>query len=265
MTVQNFGTALGDGFVLNEATLMIGPLGSAMDLTEAEHSLGLFKNLAITNDKTYQPLNQGVRQDTVAQVLTNDAWTFAGNGYEYNPRTIMYALGQAGYTADPLAKRVKATITAPAAVAEDSITVDVATGIVVGDWIVISPAGGSSDGMAYNVKSITTDKITLDRKLVTAIAIGDKVVKSTLILTNDQDSCSGANYYSAKIVSADIQCNPIVIIAHKIQVTSGLNLAFGVSDYSNMGFQATPMALTRKDAGYADYVKHGKSKVVLIT
>lgn len=38
MTVQNFGTALGDGFVLNEATLMIGPLGSAMDLTEEKHS-----------------------------------------------------------------------------------------------------------------------------------------------------------------------------------------------------------------------------------
>ena len=32
-----------------------------------------------------------------------------------------------------------------------------------------------------------------------------------------------------------------------------------------MNFQATPMALTRKDAGYADYVKHGKSKVILIT
>ena len=119
--------------------------------------------------------------------------------------------------------------------------------------------------MAYNVKSITTNEITLDRKLVTAVAVGDKVVKSTLILTNDQDSCSGANYYSAKIVSADIHCNPIVIIAHKIQVTSGLNLAFGVSDYSNMGFQATPMALTRKDAGYDQYVEHGKSKVILIT
>lgn len=265
MTVQNFGTALGDGFVLNEATLMIGPLGSAMDLTEEKHSFGLFKNMAITNDKTFQPLNQGVRQEPVAQVLTGDNWTFAGNGYEYNPRTIMYALGQAGYTADPTAPRVKVSVTAPAAVGESTITVDVSTGLAVDDWITLSPLNGNSDGLAYKIKTLALNVITLDRKLVAAVAVGDKIVKSTLIMTNDQASCSGANYYSAKIVSADVNCNPIVIVAPKIQITSGLNLTFGVSDYASMGFQATPMALTRKDAGYDLYVEQGRSKVFLIT
>lgn len=265
MTAQNFGSALGDGFVLNEATLMIGPLGSALDLTEEEHSFGLFKNMALTNDKTYQSLTQGVRQEPVAQVLTGDNWTLAGNGYEYNPRTIMYALGQAGYTADPTAPRVKVTLTAPTAVAESTITVDATTGLAADDWIILSPINGNTDGLAYKIKSIAANVITLDRPLVSAVAVGDKAVKSTLIMTNDIESCSGANYYSAKIVSADVNCNPIVIIAPKVQITSGLNLTFGVSDYSNMNFQATPMALTRKDAGYEWYVAQGKSKVVLIT
>ena len=265
MTAQNFGSALGDGFVLNEATLMIGPLGSALDLTEEEHSFGLFKNMALTNDKTYQPLTQGVRQDIVHQTLTADNWTLAGNGYEYNPRTIMYALGQAGYTADPTAPRVKVTLTAPTAVAESTITVDATTGLAADDWIILSPINGNTDGLAYKIKSIAANVITLDRPLVSAVAVGDKAVKSTLIMTNDIESCSGANYYSAKIVSADVNCNPIVIIAPKVQITSGLNLTFGVSDYSNMNFQATPMALTRKDAGYEWYVAQGKSKVVLIT
>lgn len=265
MTAQNFGSALGDGFVLNEATLMIGPLGSALDLTEEEHSFGLFKNMALTNDKTYQPLTQGVRQDIVHQTLTADNWTLAGNGYEYNPRTIMYALGQAGYTADPTAPRVKVTLTEPTAVAESTITVNDATGLAVDDWIILSPISGNTDGLAYKIQSIYANVITLDRPLVSAVAVGDKAVKSTLIMTNDIESCSGANYYSAKIVSADVNCNPIVIIAPKVQITSGLNLTFGVSDYSNMNFQATPMALTRKDAGYDWYVTQGKSKVVLIT
>ena len=265
MTAQNFGSALGDGFVLNEATLMIGPLGSALDLTEEEHSFGLFKNMALTNDKTYQPLTQGVRQDIVHQTLTADNWTLAGNGYEYNPRTIMYALGQAGYTADPTAPRVKVTLTAPTAVAESTITVNATTGLAADDWIILSPINGNTDGLAYKIKSIAANVITLDRPLVSAVAVGDKAVKSTLIMTNDIESCSGANYYSAKIVSADVNCNPIVIIAPKVQITSGLNLTFGVSDYSNMNFQATPMALTRKDAGYNWYVAQGKSKVVLIT
>lgn len=265
MTAKNFGSALGDGFVLNEATLMIGPLGSALDLTEEKHSFGLFKNMALTNDKTYQPLTQGVRQDIVHQTLTADNWTLAGNGYEYNPRTIMYALGQAGYTADPTAPRVKITLTAPTAVAQSTITVNATTGLAADDWIILSPISGNTDGLAYKIKSIAANVITLDRPLVSAVAVGDKAVKSTLIMTNDIESCSGANYYSAKIVSADVNCNPIVIIAPKVQITSGLNLTFGVSDYSNMNFQATPMALTRKDAGYNWYVAQGKSKVVLIT
>lgn len=265
MTAQNFGAALGDGFVLNEATLMIGPLGSAMDLTEEEHSLGLFKNLAVTNAKTFQPLTQGPRQEIVHQQLTNDDWQLAGNGYEYNPRTIMYALGQAGYTADPTAPRIKATITAPTSVSEETITVDEATGLVQGDWIVISPINGNSDGLAYKIKTVAEKVLTLDRPLVAAVAIGDKVVKSTLINTNDADSCSGANYFSAKVVSADVHCNPIILVAPKIQITSGLNLTFGVADYANMQFQATAMALTRKDAGYDLYVEHEKSKLFMIT
>mgnify|MGYP003599200495 CR=1 FL=1 len=265
MSVQNFGTALGNGFVLNEATLMIGALGQAMDLTEEEHSLGLFKNLAVSNEKTYQPLTQGMRQDVVHQTLTGDNWTVSGNGYEYNPRTILYALGQAGYSADPTAARVKLNVTAPSAAAATSITVKSAVGVAAGDWIVVQSAVGAADGMAYQVESIAAEVITLDRALVAPVAVGDKLVKSTLIQTNDPNSCSGANYYSAKIVSADVNCNPIVLIIPKIQITSGLNLNFGVSDYSNMAFQGTPMASTRQDASYDLYKAHGQSKVFLIT
>ena len=242
MSVQNFGTALGNGFVLNEATLMIGALGQAMDLTEEEHSLGLFKNLAVSNEKTYAPLNQGVRQDTVHQTLTGDNWTISGNGYEYNPRTILYALGQAGYSADPTAPRVKLTVTAPAAEGTSKITVEASTGIAEGDWVVLQSNVGAADGLAYQVESVATNVITLDRPLVAPVVIGDKLVKSVLIQTNDSESCSGASYYSAKIVSADVNCNPIVLVIPKLQITSGLNLTFGVSDYSNMAFQGTPIA-----------------------
>lgn len=267
MSVKNFGTALGDGFVLNEATLMIGELGQAFDLTEEEHSIGLFKNLAVANEKTFQPLAQGLKQDIVQQVLTGDNWTISGNGYEYNPRTIMYALGQAGYKADPAAPRVVLKVTTAAAIAESTLVLEEVTGLAANDWIVLHSGASSSDGLAYQVESIevATKTITLDRPLVSAVAVNDTLVKSTLILTNDQETCSGAQYFSGKIVSADVNCNPIVLIVPKLQITSGLNLAFGVSDYSNMAFQATPMASTRRDASYAMYKEHGESKVFLIT
>lgn len=265
MTTQTFGAALGKGFVLNEATLMIGALGQAMDLTEEEHSLGLFKNLAIAQEKTYQPLNQGVRQDIVDQQLTGDNWTISGNGYEYNPRTIMYALGQRGYTVDPLAARVKLKVSQPAAIGEESVTVEDPTGIQAGDWVILNTRLGGTDGLAYNVLEVTGSLVTFDRPLVAPVAVNDRLVKSSLILTNDEESCSGVTYHSAKIVSADVECNPIVLIIPKLQITSGLNLNFGVSDYSNMAFQATPMASVRSDASYQLYRQHGQSKVILLT
>ena len=265
MSVQNFGTALGNGFVLNEATLMIGALGQAMDLTEEKHSLGLFKNLAVSNEKTYQPLTQGVRQDVVHQTLTGDNWTVSGNGYEYNPRTIMYSLGQDGYTVDPLAPRVRHSVTAPAAVGTDELTLDATTGIAVGDWIILYPQVGDNNGLAYKIEAIATNVVTLDRDLVSPVAVGDEIVKSTLINTNDPTSCSGAKYFSAKIVSSDVNCNPIILIAPKVQVTSGMNLAFGSTDYANIAYQLIAMALTKQDAGYEEYVAHGKSKVYMLT
>ena len=265
MGQQNFGGALGDGFVLNEATLMIGALGSALDLTEAEHSVGLFKNLAIANDKTFQPLQQGVNQDTVHNQKTTDNWTISGNGYEYNPRTIMYALGQSGFSADPLATRVRLGITVAATIGTDELTLAATTGLAAGDWIVLYNKLGDNNGLAYKIESIATNVITLDRDLVAPVAVGDEVIKSTLINTNDPQSCSGAQYFSAKIVSSDVNCNPIVIIAPKVQVTSGLNLAFGSTDYSSIAYQLTAMALTKKDAGYDQYIAHGKSKVFMLT
>lgn len=265
MSQSNFGNAIGNGFVLNEATLMIGPMGTALDLTEEEHSIGLFKNLAVANDKTFQPLTQGTAQDIVAQVKTGDNWTISGNGYEYNPRTIMYALGQSGYTSNPTAPRVRAKITAPASIGESEITVAAAAGITAGDWIVLYSKAGNNDGLAYKVKTVLQNAITIDRPLVVAAAVNDEVVKSTLINTNDPEVCSGVSYFAAKIVSSDINCNPIILVAPKVQVTSGLNLAFGVSDYANIAYQLSAMAVTRSEEGYELYRAHGKSKVFLIT
>lgn len=265
MSQANFGNAIGDGFVLNEATLMIGPLGSALDLTEDEHSVGLFKNLAVANDKTFQPLTQGTTQEIVHQVQTANNWTISGNGYEYNPRTIMYALGQAGYTADPTAPRKRFVVSEPAAVGEESVTVNTPTDLLAGDWVVLYSKLGNNDGLAYRVKEVAAGVITFDRKLVVAVAANDELVKSTLINTNDPEVCSGVSYFAAKIVSADVHCNPIILVAPKVQITSGLNLAFGSADYANIAYQLTPMALTRRDSGYDLYRAHGKSKVFLIT
>lgn len=260
--MSEFGTALGNGFVLQEATIMIGPLGQALDLTIEDHSLGLFKNLAIANDKQYASLSQGVQQDVVHQTLTGNNFTISGNGYEYNPRTIMYALNQAGFTADPTAPKVVLNVAVNAAAATSSIEVTSATGVLVGDWIQLAPSNGLSEGMAYQVKTITTNTLGLDRPLVSPVVMGDKLHKSTLIYTSE---LNGTKYYSAKIISEDSEGRPMTFIVPKLMISSGLNVNFGSGDYSNMAFSAMPMACIPTDASYALYLANQRSKLFLFT
>lgn len=258
---QIYGAPESDGFILNEATLMLGPLGSFKDLTVEEHSVGLFKQLAITNTRNFADLPVGVRQETVAQTLTSDMWEITGNGFEYNPRTLMYALGQEGYT-QTLAAQVKTTVSAPAATATSEITVASATGLAVGDFIIVQPAIGDDNGLVYKILTLAAMVITLDRPLVSPLAVGDTVVKTKIIETNPTN-CSGATYLSAKIVSAKSNCEPIVIWIPKVQVTSGLQLTFGASDYSSIPYTMRALTPTRTDAGYADFITHKRSKVII--
>lgn len=260
---NNFGMPQTNKFMLNEASLLLGPQGSHMDLTVEDHSIGLFKNLLVNNERTFTALMAGLRQDKVDQTLTTDNWTFTGNGYEYNPRTLLYALGQQGYSVNN-SPTVSTTASAAAAVGTDSLSVVSATGISVGDWIIIKPKDAENDGMAYRATAVATNTITLDRDLVSAIAVGDVVFKASIIRTNP-DSCSGATYFSGKIVSAKSNCEPVVIWIPKIQVTSGLQLQFGVSDYSSIPFTLEALAPLPTDAGYADYLANGSSKVIMLT
>lgn len=259
--VAVYGAPETDGFILNDATLMLGPVGEHKDLTVEEHSIGMFKNLSLVNTRGFADLPSGVRQDTVASTLNSDVWEISGQGFEYNPRTLMYALGAEGYTQN-LAATVKTTVTTASATGVNTLAVASATGLAANDWIIIKPQSSEDNGLAYQIVSIATNTLTLDRNLVAPIAIGDVIVKSQMIETNPTN-CSGATYLSAKIVSGKSNCDPIVIWIPKVQVTSGLSLTFGTSDYSSIPYTMRAMALVRTDPGYADFVKHKRSKVLI--
>ena len=259
MAHQPQASAQTDAFILNEATLMIGPLGSVKDLTEEEHSIGLFKSLQIQNARTFTELMQGVRQDVVASVLTSDNWTFSGEGCEFSPRQLAYYLGQDGFefSTDKVATT---TITAPVAKAAATITVALATNLAVGDYITLGQMG-DNNGLVFQIEAIAAMQITLDRPTVTSFAQGATVYKLNALRSNT-DSCTGANYFSAKIVSQNVGCDPIVIWLPKIQITSGLTLNFGADNFMASPMEFKTLASVRGDASYADYADNGFSEFI---
>ena len=189
----NHGIAQSDGFLLQEATLLLGAVGQAKDLTIEENSIGLFKNLQIQNTKTYTDLTQGVTNQVVNSVLTENRFTITGEGYEFNAKQLAFALGQEGYLLQNQTS-VSTKTTADALVAATTIEVADASGISAGDWVIITPSQGLDNGMAYTVESVTTNEITLDRALAEAFGEGSLVTKAKIISSSasSKDSCSGA-------------------------------------------------------------------------
>ena len=260
------GTAQSDGFILQEATLMLGAVGGAKDLTVEENSIGLFKNLQVQESKTFTDLTQGVRQSPVASALTEHRTMITGEGYEFTPRQLMYAMGQEGYLYQH-STPVITTLSTAATTGTDTITVTAATGFAVNDYLIIQPSAGVDNGLAYKITAVATNTITLDRDLVEAFPAGSKVYKSVLIKSSDSfnDSCSGAVYMSAKIVSQKQNCEPIILTAEKVRVSSGLSLSFGSSDFSNIPYELTLMELTPRDTGYDDWIAAGGNQYEILT
>ena len=87
MAVQH-GTAQSDGFILQEATLMLGAVGNGLDLTVEENSIGLFKNLQVQNTRTFTDLTQGTKQGVVASAETENRTMITGEGYEFTPKQL---------------------------------------------------------------------------------------------------------------------------------------------------------------------------------
>lgn len=259
MTYQAQASAKTDAFILNEATIMLGPLGLALDLTEEEHSIGLFKDLQVQNSRSYTDLKQGVRQDIIQSVLTADDWSFTSQGAEFSPRQLAYYLGQDGskFTTE---KTSTTTLSAPVAEAASQITVASGTGFAVGNYINISQAG-DNNGLIFKIEAITANSITLDRPTVAAFVQGAVVYKLNA-LRSASESCTGSNYYSCKIVSQTVGCEPIIIVLPKIQITSGLNLNFGASDFMMTPLEFKTLASLPTDASYELYAEHGNSEFI---
>lgn len=263
---RSYGTAQSDGFILQEATLMLGAVGSAKDLTVEENSIGLFKNLQVQNTRTYTDLTQGVKQQVVASALTEDRTLFTGEGYEFTPKQLMFALGQEGYLYDHTTP-VVVTLTTAAVVGDSTITVSSIAGLAVNDYVILQPNAGVDNGLAYKITAVSGTTVTLDRPLIEAVPSGSKVYKSVLIKSSgsSENNCSGAIYMSAKIVSQKQNCEPIILLAEKVRVSSGLSLSFGVADFSNIPYELTVMALTPSDNGYSDWLAEGENDFTILT
>lgn len=244
------GLAKTTNFMLSSATVMIGPVSEFYNLNPTDHSIGLVKNFTMTAEPAYTELTQGVKGDVVFSLQTANPVRATMEVYEYTAKNIAYALGLA--SAGTMTPQT-VTTTVNGAISEtspltDEVVVTLATGITVGNYIMIE-VNGIDDFIIRKVTNVTSNTLELN-KGVGAIPNGAVVRKVNYIDVGSQDD---QPFYAAKISGKLADGKRITIEVAKLRLQRGFNLGFSTEDFANMPFEFTVYQLVSTDTLYADF------------
>ena len=263
------GEAKTSAFLLASATVMIGPVADLFSLNPTDHSIGLVKNFQISAEPTYTELTQGVQNTIVYSTLTGNPIKASCEVYEYNSRTLSYALGLEAPTAnDYTALTLKTAITSGGTTVVANAAVDPV--IATGDWVIIQ-RGNAGDlvhvGQAASNGVFLTDQVTITLTAGTAIdtdndfSVGDRVTKVNRI---DVGAKQAQPYFAAKVVCPLPEGGqPITILMPKVRITKGFNVGSSTDNFGNMPYSLTPYDLVATETFYSLF--QGKGYVALFS
>lgn len=241
------GEAKTSAFMLGTATVMIGAQADLFDLNAADHSIGLVKNFRVTAEPSYTDLTQGVRNQVVYSVMTQNIVRASMEAYEYTAKNIAYALGLEG--SGFAAQTVNTTLTAGALLGDTQVTVDDETGFSVGDWVLIQD--GSEDQVySRKLTAVALNTLTFAEGLPKAVASGATVRKASVI---DVGSKTEQPFLSAKIVGTLADGTEVALLCPKIRITNGFSVGFTTENFDNLPYEFTFYDLVATDPNYAHF------------
>jgi hypothetical protein len=243
------GEALTNKFMLGSATVMIGPQADLMDLTPADHSLGLVKNFSVSGQPQFTDLRQGVKNQLVASVLTENTVRASMEVYEYTARNLAYALSLDGtdYPAPTVTSLVDASTAGSGAVVD--VTAGDGANFTVGDHIMID--GGGDLVEVRKIASIETDALTVDVDILRVFLAGSVV---SVVNSVDVGSTAEPDYFAMQVVGRAANNDPIVLLLPKVRITGGFTMAFGTDNFGNLPFEVTVFDKVSTDPLYANWV-----------
>lgn len=256
------GEAKTNDFLLSTATVMIGPPSKVMELTPAQHSVGLIKNVQASSDPQYTELTQGVEALVVASVQTGTQSKITGEIYEFTARNIAYAAGvdATGAAYDPVTDSFQLKTAIASGAANATIPLNAGDGAkwAADDWGVIQDTVAGDRLHVFKVASVANDTLTLAAGY--SIPAAEAYGLATTVIYKVRSIGVGGKpaqpVFGVKMVGLlPGSGEPITLIFPKVKVTKGLSLSFQTDNWQNMPFEMTPYSLLPTDPFYADFGK----------
>lgn len=246
-----YGLAMSNKFMLGAATLLIGPQADMFNLTRASHSVGLIKNFALTAEPTYTDLSQGVKNTVVYSVMTGHQARASAELYEYSARNLSYTAqlnGATMVTQTNIETTLSAAVVGSSGSPATTITVTSATGLAVGEWILIQDPTTPDDAVFRKITTIATNTITTNPNIQRNLANGSTVRRVNFVEVGSKQE---QPFFSAVVHGILANGDEVSIGLPKVRVTNGLNLSFQTNDYGNMPIELGIYDLTPSDPHYA--------------
>lgn len=263
------GEAKTNAFLLSTASVMIGPQSALWNLNETAHGIGLVKNFMIDASPTYTELTQGIKNNIVFSVLTNNPIKATMEVFEFTSKNLAYGLGLDGsaLAAISTTDTLNASCSAASVTAVMHTMTDNSAAYPVGAWVALQPAIGNAlvhttkitaavyDGSGHTLTLTLRDAVPAGVNYVS----GDKVSVFNRI---NVGSKADQPFLSAKIVGIMPDGNQaVVVMIPKLRVVKGFTLAFHSDAFQNLPFEFTPYELVSTDANYADFADLGPAAV----
>lgn len=256
-----------NAFMLSSAVLMLDKFGNTpvFDLTPAQHSVGLSKEIAVTLDASSIDLTSGITQAIVDTARTNVQASISGSVQEYSAENFMRSLGLSGAAKIALRGKLKTAAAGGAVsltlndnpVPGDASTTLGATAAVIkaGDTLLIQDPDTPElvfPTRASAASTYATGDHTVPIAAPYAIPAGMTFPVGAIVWVVSEmavGSTDQTDLFSVKIVGTLSQFNkPVVFVAPKVQITKGFNLAFTETEYGAMPWEMRPMLLAASEA-----------------
>lgn len=222
-------------FQIGTAEVRIGPLSSAMKLTQA-HSVGLIDNVTVEISQDAVDLEGGFPRSPVDTAIVRRNGTVTATLREYSRRNIQLMMGEG---VDGAAPADAATlIVSNVSLGATSFTVSGGDGTLfsAGDIWVIYPEGDPASITVVRVLSVTTDTVTLDSDTPTLYAYDGTA--DTIHCYKAQQVGIGAvqttNYFAAEILQVERKTGrPVGFELWKCTIASGMTLGSNAEDFAS--------------------------------
>lgn len=254
------GLAKTNKFLLSTATVMLGPKAQLHNLTPA-NSIGLVKNFSVNSDPSFTELTQGINNQIVMSVKTNETLSCSMEVYEYTLRNLAYAAGLdgSGTAFDPMADTVY-NPTAEIASAATTLTIatDLTAVFTVGSYFYI--ADPLKDDLVHIAK---VSAATFAAGNTTVTFAGFPIATGTTFPVTSKIAPVKKVQVGVGSVQPELACKvvgvlpatgePFTVLFPKVKITGGVGLAFQSDNFSNMPFEFTPYAQVETDPFWGEY------------